>query len=373
MAGLGSIGSLLGLAGSDPDAVTLLIDGKRFIGWTQMDLSFALDNVATISFAAPFEPDSSDFRAVFRPFSYKPLEVYVGEELLFTGTMMAVSPSSDPSTGTVSINGYSRPGVLADCTMPAAAYPLELNKLDLRQISERLCKSFELEVDFGGVIGLPFDRVALEPEKKVWEFLSDLAKQRGYVLSSTAEGRLLIWAEKVSAPIARITDEERPATKVTAKFEPQNFFSSITVIGTKKTGNKGAQYTVGNGFAADVVRPHAVKLEDTDTGGLPLAAQARLGRMLGNSVSYSVDVPTWRDPLGYLWAPNTMVSLYAPGAMVYSETLMLVRNVSLKASPDSMTASLDLVLPGSFNGLIPPSLPWDEPPFSLLNAIKSAL
>ncbi len=46
--------------------------------------------------------------------------------------------------------------------------------------------------------------------------------------------------------------------------------------------------------------------------------------------------------------------------MIYRESELLIRNVHLQQSPDKVSASLDLVLPGAFSGEMPETLPWLE-------------
>ena len=119
-----------------------------------------------------------------------------------------------------------------------------------------------------------------------------------------------------------------------------------------------------NKFGGKYFRPHACKFDDTEAGDAPTATQAKMGRMFANTVSYEIeDLPTWRNPAGKLWSPNTTLTLRAPSAMVYRESELMIRNVRLKQSADTVSASLDLVLPGAFSGEMPRALPWlDDAP-----------
>ena len=81
--------------------------------------------------------------------------------------------------------------------------------------------------------------------------------------------------------------------------------------------------------------------------------------MFGNMASYTITVDTWLDSSGSLWAPNTMISLQAPGAMIYRPYSFLLRRVTFNQDASSRTATLNLVLPGAFGGEIPEVLPWD--------------
>src|SRR5699024_7629400 len=137
----------------------------------------------------------------------------------------------------------------------------------------------------------------------------------------------------------------------------QTYYSEITGLAKTRVGRGGSSYTVTNPRLQGVVRPHTFQVNDTDSPDLPAAVAAKMGRMFGNMVSYSAEVPTWRDPSGALWAPNSTVTLQAPGAMVYRETELVIREVTLKQDADSHSASLSLMMPGAFSGEIPEVLP----------------
>ena len=81
--------------------------------------------------------------------------------------------------------------------------------------------------------------------------------------------------------------------------------------------------------------------------------------MFANVAAYSVTVATWRDPDGKLWAPNSLVTLLAPGAMIYKEYMFLIRSVEFSRGTDGEVALLSLVMPEAFAGDVPESLPWD--------------
>ena len=80
------------------DEVAVTISGKRFRFWTEIRLTEGVDSVSSIGLSAPFESDIKDYREFFRPFSFQPLTVTVGGKLVFTGTVVGVLPTSEPST-----------------------------------------------------------------------------------------------------------------------------------------------------------------------------------------------------------------------------------------------------------------------------------
>jgi prophage tail gpP-like protein len=344
------------------------IDRNYFGNWSEVEVSLSIDSFATVSLTAPFAIENRKFRDNFRPFMFQELEVDTHLQPLFNGYILVPQPKHEPNSSSVTVTGYSKPAVLEDCSMPLkhpltnAPVPREFKKLTLRAIAESICDPFGIKVDFRGDEGKPFDKVRCGPEKKLHEFLADLAKQRNKVLGNTVDGKLLIWQSvDPGDPVARFEQGKLPVTTVEPKFSPQNYYSEITGFAAKKRGKAPAKSTVQNPWLRAPFRPDTFKLEDTERADAPEATQAKMGRMFASMVSYTIpDIPTWRDPNGKVWQPNTTVTLLYPPAMIYTETEFLIRNVSLKSNKDATTATLDLCLPGAFNGKIPKSLPWDE-------------
>ena len=274
---------------------------------------------------------------------------------------MDINPQVTPESRTVGVTAYSKAAVLADCCVPAEFYPLEFNGLTLSQITEKLTEPFGLKLAQGSAQDrAKFERVALEPNGKIQEFLADLAKQRGLVLGSDEIGDVIYRQSTASGlPVAKLSDNQSPVTSVSATFSPQNYFSEVTCLAKTKGGRSGSKYTSTNPYLLDVLRPSVIELDDTDPGDIKVATTARLGRMFGNVASYEVGVCTWLNSNGSLWWPDDRIRLTSPGAMVYDETELLIRGVRLRQGSDkSRTAALACCLPGAFSGEEPDGLPW---------------
>lgn len=465
------------------EEVTLTLDGETWVGWSSIVIRHSADKFSDVEFSAPFEPERSEFRRIFRPFGYAPVTVSIGGETAMVGTVMGVDPSTSPSSRSVAVTAYSLPGVLNDVTMPASAYPLEFNGLTLRQIAERCCSPFGVRVVFelddearseneayrrylarvagirrrisardkvrqverarddynaspapdeffaagweasvaaakssrdyqqfreldelkerrkryelgvagtgggaaekqavldsfdaqiafkeaqltripkfsGTALDQPFRRIAIRPEARVLEFLAKCAKQRNFIISDTRDGALLFSRGATpGAPVAHFVEGEPPLIRVTPNFSPQAMFSEMTAISKGRAGARSGAFTATNPHLS-VLRPSTFSPDDTDSPDLEAAARARIGRMIAAAARYEIEVPTWRDPSGALWRENTTVTLTAPGAMVYRETEMTIRDVEFRYG-STQTAVLSLVLPGAFTGEIPEVLPWD--------------
>jgi prophage tail gpP-like protein len=340
------------------------IEGDYFGFWSELDVCMEIDGYSTAGFSAPFESSRKEFRETFRPFSFKPMQILIGLQPLFKGTLVDVQPHITSEAKELHVTGYAKPMVFADCDLPAAfASQSEFKGLDLRAIFETVAKPFGIDVEFQTDPGTPFPKVKIETNKKVQDFFTELAKQRNIVLSNTDDGKLLCWrANPTGSPVCDFTQGVSPLVEVEATFEPREYFSEITGFGKKTRKLPSARYTGKNPWLSDTLRPHTFKLDNTERADVPDAVNAKLGRMFANMAVYRVsNIPTWRDPKGKLWRPNTTVTLLAPDAMCYRRTELLVKRVELHQDKDSETAALDLVLPGAFSGAIPEFLPWDEP------------
>jgi prophage tail gpP-like protein len=275
--------------------------------------------------------------------------------------MVGVDPFVSATEKRIQVSGYALPAVLEDCTPPATLRPLEWKKLRLQAIADALCEPFGLSARILGDEGGPFEKVAIDIDEKVAPFLVELAKQRGFVINDNEAGQLRIWRSiETGRPVARLVAGEPPVTEIRPTFSPQDYYSEITGFCPKKRGKKGTNHTEPNRWLTSPLRPMVFKLDDTERAETEEATKAKLGRMFANMLSLSVDVATWRDPQGAIWAPNTTITLLAPDAMIYRETEMLVRSVVLRQSKDATSATLELVLPGAFSGKVPEALPWDE-------------
>lgn len=360
-----------------------MIGGKSFAHWFDLEVKLSVDAFDAVSFSAPFEPDRKDFRELFKPFSFQPVDLKLNGDPLFTGTMIGVEPRVDANSKTVAITCYSLPGVLCDCTAPtgfghkgrrsrAGAIPLEFTKLTLREIARQLCEPFGIPIEFRHDPGAPFEKVAIKIEQKIHEFLVELAKQRGLVMTNNEDGSLLFWQSiKRGAPVAQLVEGIAPVSSVQATFSPQEYYSEATGYAPAKHRKSGGCYTVLNKWLGKGIddgtdpinnfRPISWKFDDTERQDAPAATKAKIARMFANMASFVIeDIPTWRDPDGRLWDPNTSLTLTAPGAMIYRETELLIREVTLRQNKDKLSASLGLVLPGAFSGEMPETLPWLE-------------
>jgi prophage tail gpP-like protein len=347
-----------------PEAVAVkYLDGRRFGEWSEIELSVGIDSYRCASLSGPWDPGRKEMRAAFQPLSFPAVTITIGDELFLTGKVQDVSPSVDASQASVGVTAYSTAYWLTEIYAPAELPPFEFNDLDLKQIALAVVgPALGLSVSLDGPPGAKFSRVKCERDSELHGFLAELALQRGFVVTDTASGDLLFRSEgPTGSPVARLAGQ--PIGRVSAQFQPSKWYSHITGRACKRAGQQhGSKYTQQNKLYRSIFpRHHCQTVGNTGSADVPRATKALVGRMVASAATYTVeDLPTWRDPAGKLWQPNTTLVITAPGAMIYRETELLIREVKFKQTGDQETATLELVLPGSFGGTQPKALPWDS-------------
>lgn len=347
---------------NNEDEVSMLINGKIFKYFLGLLIIKSMDKIDSIEFDAPMESDNFDFRKTFKPFSFASVQIYIGNELLFNGTMLDITPNVSTKEKTVSITAYSRCGVLNDCTPSSNQFEaLEFNNAKLSQIANSLIKPFGLKAIFNDDEGASFERVAIEPDGNILSFLTDLANKRELIISSSKYGNLVFQkAIEFGVSVASLKQNISPVSAIKANFNSQKCYSHISGIEPIEVGLDGSKYTVKNEKVQDSFRPFNYKVKDTETSDVKKAVSMKMGKMYGEMVNYEVALIGWRDEAGYLFEPNTFINLESSDNMIFSDYQFLIKSVVLQLGIDNKATKLNLVLPESYSGNIPRSLPWEE-------------
>jgi len=346
-----------------PTDFSIIVNGKKFTGFTGCTLVRSVFGVDAFSFSSVWDSERQDLRNAFRPFAYAPCEVYFSNELIFKGRILTPAPAVQPDAQTLNVQGYPLCGVLVDSTLPPSLFPAEYSGLNLKQIAETVCQPFGISVTVKGDLGAAFDKVEAELKDKVWDFLEKLAEQRGMYMTNLPDGNLLIYKPETEAVSMTFAQGEVPFVSCDPIFDAQSMYSHIT--GYTKTTNKApsAKWTYENKLLIDkgVLRCYADVIDDAVEGTLEDSVKAMAGRMFGKCVKYKLTVSGYRDKDGKLYRENMAVSVKAPGAEIYKDTKLLVDEVTLRRDDSSgMTAEFSLVLPGSRDGNLPEGFPWEE-------------
>lgn len=355
------------------DEVKLTINGTTFSGWEGVTITRALDTCAdAFSLSAPFNPDRPEVRAAFRPFGYQRATVQIDDQLILTGRVESVDPSTSAEDRVINVQGRSLTGSLVDCQIDGAGY--QFQGMSLKSITEKLCKPFGIEVvstagsgpvkaSALGASTVDDAKKALEesradPGQAVFEYLQSIAKPVGLLLTGDELGRLLIIRPTAQTPpVAALVEGQGHVKSVSAGYNGTGRFSRYKVLlqvdGTPNLSGLAVDGGVG------IYRPRVVNGSDGDAKAVTKAAEMQRALAYAESVQVSVEVTGWRTTAGSVWTPGQVVTLLAPGAFIMRETSFMIRQATLALdASNGRTTVLDLVLPATYTGQLPAVEPW---------------
>ena len=344
------------------DAISILIDGKLFSFFTDYSITFEIDTFDTFSFSAPFDETIEIYRESFRPFSYKPISIYYGQDLIFTGVLLAPESSALPNRKELTITGYSKPGILNDCMMPITSFPLEFNNQKLDQITSVICKPYGIRVIFLSSSGNLFEKISLGIEDNVFNFISNLANQRGLLVTNDEYGKLVFSKSTSDSPVASFKEGELPFISCSPSFNYQLFYSHITGVTPITPLKDSSSFTYENNYLVNkgILRNYNFVADDIGDSDIKQTVLSKAGRMFGESASYELTIQGHRDRNGNLYKKNTLITLFSPGAMIYTETEFLVKSLTMSRGIGGDATDFSLVLPGAYTGELPEVFPWEE-------------
>jgi prophage tail gpP-like protein len=343
--------------------VSIVIDGCKFLGFTNYELTLAYDTFDTFSFGAPLDIASKELADTLAPFAFKNCQVYYDGQLVFKGTLLTPDPELSAGAKEITLQGYPLCGVLNDCTIPLAQYPAEYNGLNIKEIADPIADAYGIKIIFNGDTGGPFTGVAVEPTEKVLEFLVKLSKQRKLLFTNDEQGRLVFFSPKNEKAFVSFVEGKSSIISIKPQFKAQEFYSHI--IGFTKTDSdkESEQYIFENKYLINkgVSRCQTIIVDDAENAAdLENAVRAYGGRMFADCVSYEMECAGHKTADGKLFKKGMIVCIKAPGAMIRRETNFIARTIKLKRTTEGKTSTISLALPGSYTGEIPEVLPWEN-------------
>jgi prophage tail gpP-like protein len=343
--------------------VSIVVDGKKFLGFIGYEINLAYDSFDTFSFSAPYDLALKDIRTACMPFTFKPCAVYYDGALLFKGALLTPDPELTDGEKSITLQGYPVAGILNDCTIPSAKYPGDYAKMNLKEIAETVAESYGVPVSFEDSPGDIFEEVNFEPTETILLFLKKLAQQRGLLFTNKADGGLSFFKSKKEKAFISFEEGKNPLISIKPQFKAQDFFSHVTGFSKTENEDNSLSYTFENKYLTKkgISRCITIMIDDAKTStDLENGVKAYAGRMFADCVAYELICEGHVNDDGKLFKKGITVCIKAPTAMIIKETNFIARNIKLKKDTEGKTTTMNLVLPGSFLEEIPEALPWEE-------------
>lgn len=300
-----------------------------------------------LTFSVDKDSLSSTARNALKPFKYPECKLYVYGILELTGAVYIVEPSISSDGGRVAT--YTAYSKTIDVVDSAVNVPLEINNSKLLNIAKKRLADLSISAVFMSGADEYFDKVKAKSGEKRFSELSNLARQRGILLSSTAEGNLLFHRANLDeVSVATIAENESGSTKIAGKFDGRERFSSYKIVG-KSTLGKSVTKTVTDTFVSKS-RFFVRNDSGSDAGTAIKAAKWERSKAVSDALTMAIPVDDWFDDNGSVWKSNRYVTVISETLDITKPTLLLIRRRRLNWSATSRSAVLDVVPKEVFTG-----------------------
>ncbi len=343
------------------DEIAIRIDGQVFRGWTASNISRSINTIADgFTFSFPFDPTDETLIELTRPYSYKKCELFIGGDLYISGQCIKWSTASRTNQTMKTIDVRTKAGHTIECMAQNSAY--EQNGLTLSEIAEEIMAPYgdDLSPVFTDGDSDEFPKVRKEMTESDFSFLSNLAAQKGFLITSYTTGEMaFIQAAVDGSPVFSFEEGVTAIEHISASYDGQKVFSSLTAV-TESAGTAGPSSTLENDLVP-IYRPFVFSADDLESGNLDSAIEWKRSKALAESAPVSVTVTGWRNKYGQLWEENMVGSVYWPSIDIYTKTDYIVASVNLKKDENGGNVSvLTLVLPQAYTLDYPDSFPWED-------------
>ena len=322
------------------DSLTLTVGGRRYDGWTSVQVTRGIDRcVSHFDIAVTERWANQD--APWRILPFAPVTLSIGADLVLTGYVDSYNPAFGPDQHAVRITGRSKTGDLADCTPDIAGG--QFSGYSFAAICRSIAGLFGIDVvvQASGANAAPAD-ATIERAQTAFAFLERLGRMAGVLLTDDPQGRLVLTTTGTTQAAGRLVQGDN-ILHASATLAGHNRFSIYTVKGQHGlTGGAVAVQTQQEATAVDSAVPRfrpRVQLGETQMTQAQL--QTRVDWMCryaaGQATKAEITVRGWRQPDGSLWQPNQIVPVSSTFLGVDQDLLAVSVEYSLSAAEGTTT------------------------------------
>jgi prophage tail gpP-like protein len=341
--------------------MSVKINGTTFRGVKTTSVTRAVNAIADgFIFEAPVDYRNRAHVDAFRPFGYQTATLYIGGEPYITGQLLKPSFEAAEDSIIVTAEARSKPGDMVECMGQTTS--LERSNITLLAVAEEIAGRYNLRAfSASGSSGGTFEQVTKEVTETDFAFLSRLAAQKGYLVTTSHDGNLLLTRAAVDeTPVAALRWGSYPVKSVSASYDGTRRFS--TWFGYAETTEDAPITASLRDPGVNARRPFAFSADEADAGSIEDAVRWRMAKSVADATTIDVQIAGYRNEQqgGDLWQENRKVTLWAPPAFIFRETEMIIQSVRLtKDESGGDTTALSLVFPEAYNLENRTAYPWD--------------
>ncbi len=345
---------VVSLLGFNDDVVRLVVNGMIFEGFDDVEVRRSLREMAgefTIHVTQETSPgmDGPSLLLSRAVKEQDPIQVFYGSVLALSGNVDAVQPRYSKTHHSVTLQGKSKTGDLADCSVDDEIEGGELRDVDFGQVARKVTRNFGIGVDVQADVSRRLDVVRTIPGETVHRFLERYSRL-GVAMTDNERGELRLYQAQDGGPVAALVEGVN-IVEASAMIRADNRHSKYTVKGQDHGTDQehGAKVAERRAEARDKsVRRHRPLSLLNESKSMRRNARGRAAweaaKRSGESLRAECKVVGWCHAPGRLWMPGLNVSVRSP--MLYVNRVLTIENTVLTQSRSRGTiASLSMVPP----------------------------
>ena len=348
--------------------ITIDFNGKRFPGAKASRIGRQMNQIADgFTFEIPYDYRDRDMVDLLRPYTWYTAKLFIGGELYITALASKWDYQESDAGATAVIECRTLPGEMLECMSMrrSMVFASGMTLLDIcREVAAPYGITCYSSNGSGGVVtqsqvGDAFNRVEQSIDQTDADFLTQLATQKGFLLTSMADGNLLLCRANVDdRPVCSLIAGQYPVRSFKSSHDGSKRFSRF-VATTEEFGVSSVSKSLDDTL---VPRPRTMvfKATDAESANIETAIKWRRSKSMAEAATYDVEVSGWRNPEGELWRENMKLTGLAPGAFVFTESEFITESVELtKDESGGDVTSLKLAIPESYSTDQPKApFPW---------------
>tara|TARA_R110000803_G_scaffold49003_2_gene101905 strand:- start:324 stop:1355 length:1032 start_codon:yes stop_codon:yes gene_type:complete len=331
----------------------LNVGNRKLNFWSKYTVSLRFDSIASVfSFSYYYDDESRTNTDISAVLDYKKCSLIEGNKTILTGVILNHGFGSEVKKELSSISGYSLPGILNDVVMPPSSYPLQFDKLTLKEITNKLCKPFGINFiimpSVASLMNAPIAETEIEPTEKVGEYLAKMASDRNIVLTHSPEGYLVFTKAETEGVSVFDFGGDSVATSKALSVNGQGMYSEVTALAeSDDIPANASEETIKNPYVEEF-RPTVVVQTSGSSVSTKETARTALGQQLKN-IKLTVHVARLTDKNGDLWKPNTIITVVDDDLKIFKKSRFFIEEVTFSVDTKSETAILTCVVPEVYN------------------------
>ena len=343
------------------DDLTLRVRGAAYGGWKQVDVRRSIESISgsfsvSLTERWPGQPSARPIRPG------DAVSVAIGEDVVITGYVDAVTTSLSSGDHSVSVSGRDAAADLVDSAPDLP--PNEWHGITVLDLARLLAEPFGVPVR-SEVSGLrSIVKVALSPGDKAWELLEERCRYEGILPVSDGAGGIVL-TRAGSGRVASAIIEGQNLLSGSLELDVSDRFSRYIVKaqiqGTDLMSGESASEPEGSATDAEIKRHRELVVvagSGADAQHCADRAKWEAAVRAGRGARATVTVQGWRSGGGQLWPVNAMVALRSPTLGLDRE--MLISEVSFSLGDGGAVTQLSLVRPEAFALLQQPEVAEDS-------------